>query len=480
MRPRRRVRRLALAAAFLLGIAPGARAMLPSPVPPLAAAGRWLVDATGRAVLLHGVNDVEKVAPYYPAAAGLGEDDAVFLAAEGFNALRLGVDLRGLMPAPGQIDDAYVEHLAGTVDVFGRHGLFVLFDFHQDGFSPMFNGNGLPDWMAITDGLPNPPNAVFPLYYVQNPAMQRAFEHFWANSPGAGDVGLQDYFVQGLERVVTRFAQDPMVLGYELLNEPWPGATWLPCVAKDVGCPDLEAQLLGPFYAKATAAVHAIAPRQLVWVEPFVVFNFGQAPSALPGAASGNALAFHSYALDPAGEEAVVSYAVEAAQRDGAPVLETEFGATTDPAVLTRLTGQADAHLLPWMFWAYNESIIARPDAPAGPENLRSEAAFTALVRPYPVAVAGTPAGFVFDPATKTFDLTYTTVRPGGGRYGRRVETTVFLPARQYTAGYSVKVTGARVTSKPCAETLTLRSRPRAHTVAVHVTPGGRGAKRCR
>ena len=61
----------------------------------------------------------------------------------------------------------------------------------------MFNGNGFPDWMAISDGLPNPPDAVFPLYYIQNPAMQRAFEHFWANRAGPDGVGLQDYFVQG-------------------------------------------------------------------------------------------------------------------------------------------------------------------------------------------------------------------------------------------------------------------------------------------
>src|SRR5262245_7412169 len=238
-----------------------------APVAPLAAAGRWLVDATGRTVLLHGVNDVEKSPPFYPAAAGLGDDDAAFLAAEGFDALRLGVDFRGLMPAPGEIDDAYIEHLAETVDAFGRQGLFVLLDFHQDGFSPMFNGNGLPDWMAITDGLANPPDAVFPLYYVLNPAMQRAFEHLWANSAGPGGGGLQDYYLQGLARVVTRFASDPMVIGYEVMNEPWPGAVWTPCIMKDVGCPDLEATLLRPFYDRATAAVHAIAPAQLVFVE---------------------------------------------------------------------------------------------------------------------------------------------------------------------------------------------------------------------
>jgi endoglycosylceramidase len=74
--------------------------------------------------------------------------------------------------------------------------------------------------MAITDGLPNPPEAAFPFYYVQNQAMQRAFEHLWANSPGPDTVGLQDSFLHGLARVVERFAGNPWVLGYEPITIP--------------------------------------------------------------------------------------------------------------------------------------------------------------------------------------------------------------------------------------------------------------------
>ena len=174
------------------------------PIPPLSASGRWLTDAAGRVVMLHG-----------------------------FNAVRLGVVMEGLIPAPGEIDDGYVEHIAETVDTLARHHLFVLLDFHQDGFAPLFRGNGLPDWMAITDGLPNPPDVSFPLYYVLNPAMQRAFEHFWANDPGPDGIGLQDRYVEAFGRIAARFASEPRVVGYEVINEPWPGATWSPCAT---GC----------------------------------------------------------------------------------------------------------------------------------------------------------------------------------------------------------------------------------------------------
>lgn len=440
-------------------------------VAPLAAAGRWLVDDLGRAVLLHGVNMVAKRAPYYPAALGFAADDAAFLAAEGFNAVRLGVDFRGLMPTPGVVEQEYIGHLAETVAALAAQRLFVLLDFHQDGFAPMFNGNGLPDWMAITDGLFNPPDAVFPLYYVQNPAMQRAFESFWANRTGPGGIGLQEYFAQGVEAVAARFAAQPLVLGTELMNEPFPGAEWMACALNADGCPDLEQAHLVPFYDRGATAARRAAPSQLVFVEPFVLFNFGQANTSLPGRDERLALAFHSYALDEVGEEGVVAHAVAAAERDARPLLCTEFGASTDPVLLKRLTAQMDGGLVPWMFWTYDEAIIADLQQPAGPDNLRSRAAFDALVRPYPIATAGTPTEISFDPTTRVFHFAYATTGPGGGGYPSAVVTVVSVPARHYPDGYVVTVEGAEVTSTPNAPLLTLRASPGATSVSVEITP---------
>ncbi|MFN8643529.1 MAG: cellulase family glycosylhydrolase [Candidatus Binatia bacterium] len=440
-------------------------------VAPLAAAGRWLVDDLGRVVLLHGVNMVAKRDPFYPAAFGFGADDAAFLAAEGFTAVRLGIDFRGLMPTPGVVESDYVEHLAESVDAITAQGLFVLLDFHQDGFGPLFNGNGLPDWMAITDGLPNPPDAVFPLYYIQNPAMQRAFESFWANRPGPGGIGLQDYFVQGVRAVATRFAGEPRVLGTELINEPFPGAEWMACALQASGCPDLEQARLVPFYRRGAAAARAVAPRQLVFVEPFVLFNFGRADTSLPGDDGGLVLSFHSYALDAAGEESVIARAVAAAERDRRPLLCTEFGASIDPVVLERLTAGMERGLVPWMFWAYDESIVGDLGRPAGPDNLRSPDALAALVRPYPIATAGTPTRIAFDRAARRWQLEYDTAGPDGATYPSAVVTLVSVPVRQYPDGYAVTVAGAAVTSAPNAPLLTLRALPGTAHVSVEIVP---------
>ncbi|MEO8603805.1 MAG: cellulase family glycosylhydrolase [bacterium] len=437
-------------------------------MPPLSSAGRWFIDAIGRVVLMHGVNMVAKRDPFYPSAFGFGDDDAAFLVAQGFNALRLGIDFRGLMPTPGVVETAYIDRLAETVDVLVAHDIFVLLDFHQDGFAPMYNGNGLPDWMAIDDGLPNPTDAVFPLYYIQNPAMQRAFESFWANRAGPNDVGLQDYYAQGVAAVAARFADQPLVLGTELMNEPWPGAVWMPCALETNGCPDLEAQLLGPFHRRGADALRAVAPHQFVFVEPFVLFNFGMADTSLPGS-DGLALSFHSYALDVAGEEGVIRRAVAAAERDGAPLLLTEFGASTDAVLLNRLTAQMESGLMPWMFWSYDESVIADLAQPPTPDNLRTSA-LDALVRPYPIATHGTPIAIAFDPSAKTFDFTYDTAPPSGVVVGGAALTVVSVPSHQYPDGYAVQVDGAAITSAPNAPLLTLRNAPAATRVTVHVT----------
>ncbi len=69
------------------------------------------------------------------------------------------------------------------------------------------------------------------------------------------------------------------MIGYDLINEPWPGTTWEPCATDPKGCPAQDA------------------------------------------------------------------------------VLNTEWGALTDPAIINRQAGLLDDTMLPWISWAYNEGV---------------------------------------------------------------------------------------------------------------------------
>jgi hypothetical protein len=52
---------------------------------PLHNAGQFIVDASGRVVLFHGVDLVNKFPPYTPSAAGFQEVDAKLMADAGWN-----------------------------------------------------------------------------------------------------------------------------------------------------------------------------------------------------------------------------------------------------------------------------------------------------------------------------------------------------------------------------------------------------------
>src|SRR5690349_10644329 len=68
--------------------------------------GRYMVDGQNRIVLLHGMNAVWKLKPYFPpdTAAGFTAADADWLRDHGFNTVRLGVIFSGVMPQQDVID----------------------------------------------------------------------------------------------------------------------------------------------------------------------------------------------------------------------------------------------------------------------------------------------------------------------------------------------------------------------------------------
>jgi endoglycosylceramidase len=198
-------------------------------------AGRWIVYQDGRVVIIHGVNVSSKTLPAYPSGLGFDDDDAAFLASEGFNGVRITVERYAVEPVPGQFDDAYLAHVAETVNILAGHGILSLIDFHQDEYGPVFHDNGYPAWMTMTDGLSNAYQVGFPFQYLANPALERAFDHLWANSIGSDGKPLQTDDAAILAHVARALNGLPGLLGYEILNEPWPGSSYPTCIEPIVG-----------------------------------------------------------------------------------------------------------------------------------------------------------------------------------------------------------------------------------------------------
>ncbi len=483
----------ALAMLAACGGAQASPAAIAAPKLPLGHAGRWITDARGRVVIVHGMNMVYKIAPYYPAAAGFGDDDAAFLARMGFNAVRVGVIWKAVEPEPGVFDDAYLNHIATTVRTLARHGIVSLLDFHQDMYNELFQGEGAPDWAVEDDGLPPVPKTGFPGNYLDMPALEHAYDHFWDNSPGPGGIGLQDRYAAAWRHVARRFRGDRSVLGYELFNEPWPGTGYAACLTPS-GCPAFDATLTA-FNRKVDAAIRSVDHRTLVWYEPNVLFDFG-APTNVGGLDDPHAgFSWHDYCLGSSCTtygQVMANAAHHVAQTHEATMM-TEFGATNDASVLQAVVRLADQNMVPWIEWAYcgcsdpttsgpgdEQAIVRNPEKPPRGSNVVMPT-LRALVEPYPQLISGTPQSWGFDPSSRMFTFRFTTARATGhGKFKAGTVTVVSTPALVYSGRYGVRVTGGAIVSKRGAPVLLVASCPRARTITVTVRASGRNHESCR
>jgi endoglycosylceramidase len=460
-----------------------------------------MTDAGGRAVVLHGVNMVYKRPPYHAGAVEFDAEDAAFLESIGFNAVRVGVIYAAVEPQPGVYDDAYIEKIAETVDLLAQHGIHSQIDFHQDLYSERFQGEGFPPWAVQDDGLPAQPQTGFPGNYVVMPALWRAFDHFWANDPGPGGVGLQDRYAAAWRHVAQRFAGHPFVMGYDVINEPWPGSVWPTC-ANPIGCPVFEAGPLSDLTDRVLDAIREVDPDNIVWYEPQVIFNFGAQTHHRDTGDPAAGFSFHNYCLfagvvpgastpnppqddlcGPLERDYNFANAEAHSARTGDALLLSEFGATDDLDLLRRMVDGADSYRLNWLYWHYcpcddpttsgvgdTQAIVYDPAQPPEGANLK-QAKLDVLVRPYPQVVSGTPEGWSFERATKAFTLAYSTTGPDGRAFGAGAETEVFVPVRQYPGGYDVTVEGAQVVSQAGEQVLRLAAGAGATRVSVRVVP---------
>ena len=57
-----------------------------------------------------------------------------------------------------------------------------------------------------------------------SPAVQRAFDNFWADKPAPDGIGLQEHYINMWKHIASRFARNKAVLGYDIMNEPFNGS----------------------------------------------------------------------------------------------------------------------------------------------------------------------------------------------------------------------------------------------------------------
>ncbi|MCP4642840.1 MAG: glycoside hydrolase family 5 protein [bacterium] len=180
--------------------------------------GRFL-DTEGRHILFHGMSVISKD-PQANYQSWHGPDEFALMRKWGMNCIRLGVIWDGLEPEPGKFDEEYLKKVDQRIQWAADNDLYVFIDMHQDLYSVLYS-DGAPEWATLTDGKPHVGGGdVWSDAYFTSPAIQTAFDNFWANKPCADGIGVQDHFAMAWQHIAKRYADNPTVMGYDLFNEP--------------------------------------------------------------------------------------------------------------------------------------------------------------------------------------------------------------------------------------------------------------------
>lgn len=430
----------------------------PAAQPGLQVADGFLRDGAGRAVILRGVNlaNAHKQDPYF---GFHGAGDFARLRDEwGMNGIRFLISWAAIEPEKGHYDAAYLDAVRERMDWAGAAGLSVVLDMHQDLYGEGFGGDGAPRWTCDESRYAAyTPTTPWFLNYLDEQVVA-CFDDFW------GSAELRGHYLEAWRRVAARLADHEAVVGFDPMNEPFWGS---------MPSSSFEADVLGTFYHQVAESVREEAPHWVAFLEPSAAKNLGFALALEPFALPNAVYAPHAYdstaeqggGFDPSAHSALVAriegLATEASEL-GAPLWIGEYGGNADhPGIGEYMdaiyvgTGRAAAGS---MYWAYDRDDgygLLRPDGSEKP------AVLDAVVRPFPMRVAGEPIEYAFDPATRRFTFSWVPAPRGA--------TEVSVPERALPTSYRATCSGCelerepgllRVTAAVPGETATLTLEP--------------------
>jgi Cellulase (glycosyl hydrolase family 5) len=293
----------------------------------------------------------------------------------GFNAVRVPISWANLEPkrpttGPGgavvhHYDRAYLKAIDTIVARFGARGVAVVLDMHELRWSPAFTnihlgvgitigcGTGMPAWLYPKGGGLD-----------QMVHAERAFfEH-----PGRA----WDWLLDAWRTVVLRYADQPTVVGVDILNEPYDA------IAEGYrgtqGASPASLDLTG-FYTRFGTAIHAMNPKLLLIFEENRSKTTGRWSLTAPPQFANAVMSVHLYGPtwdDPRGGLLLDQY-YRRSQAWGFPLYIgefTTFGYTTpgphDPhwtRDLRTMMSYCKRRHIGWTIWSYNRGHFLRRDS---------------------------------------------------------------------------------------------------------------------
>jgi endoglycosylceramidase len=412
--------------------------------------GTLLRDSLGRIVTLRGVNagGRSKLPPYVPFDFAANDLDAALARyldraqQLGFSALRVPFSWAAVEPMPGMDDETFLARYDALLQGAWQRRMWTIVDFHQDIYAERLCGDGFPDWT-----IPEPKPAAekncadWFTRYSKNADVRSAFDRLWANSNGTRTA------LEGLwDRLATRYADEPGVIGFEVINEPHPGTadlkTW-------------SATTLTDFYGTMGERIHLKAPQALVFFDATGTDGIGATTNL--GKPAGERLVFAPHWYDPAAlfggtpspanaHTAMAKWAAKGREWD-LPVLLGESGIRRkfeEPGeFVSGLLDAVDENQLHFTYWEYSDAKEEWNEEDlsiVGTDGIEAKAITAVLVRPHPRAVAGDAPVYGFDSVGHVFSLAYDAPVADG-------VTEIAVSESAYPSGYRVEFANGCVDS---------------------------------
>lgn len=187
-----------------------------------------IIDEFGRERIYNGINIVYKGKKDDSVAGGMNyirqftDEQFDILKAQGVNLVRFGIVWDAFEREMGVYNEEYFNWIENALNLCKDRGISVFLDMHQDLYSRDFGG-GAPSWATLTDGAPHMTGDVWSDAYLFSGAVNTAYRNFWQNKKTEAGKGLLDHYAELWTLVIKRFGNHEAVIGYDFINEPFPG-----------------------------------------------------------------------------------------------------------------------------------------------------------------------------------------------------------------------------------------------------------------
>lgn len=268
----------------------------------------------------------------------------------GFNLVRHAWHWEGIEPNQNNIDTSYVNRKLKRVQWFVQESLQVMIDLHQDLYCQRFCGNGFPDWMVRAngktfDGCTDPWNKAY-----LDDAVLETWKNFWNNDT------LQNEYIDLVDYVLSVVDTIPMVLGVEIMNEPFIDISF-----------NTESKKLTKLYKKIYKMREEKGYSKYLFFEPWMGTSSGISSCLRRFGSNKVIYAPHYYDVQvDAGQPYGVANGlfmnrsipakVYEAQVFDCPIILGEFGATTNNTQYIKdLLNLCDKQRMGWCYYTYDK-----------------------------------------------------------------------------------------------------------------------------